>query len=101
MLRCPKCKVHTTWIEADLEPGQQIKANIGDLIEATVSRQCRKCRENLEYRTTEVYQRFNNVNTWTCPNGCFYEKEFDRFQEFKLKEGKARVSIYEVLSSEG
>lgn len=99
-LVCEDCGRGNYSVIVELHEGQRIKANIDDIHEAIISKKCRKCRENLEYSGRNIWERFSDRNQWSCQSGCTRKKEFQDFQKFSLKRGKASVSIYDILPSE-
>ena len=98
VLRCQDCRQYTRHVETRLVENQEIKVNIKGLFEAEINKKCRKCRENLVYRTRENYTRFSNRNLWDCPNGCTRKKGF-RNEEVTLLNGKTWISIYDIVPS--
>ena len=98
VLRCQDCRHYTRHVETNLVENQEIQANIKGLAEAKINKKCRKCRENLVYRTRQNYTRFNNKNLWDCPKGCTRKKGF-RNETVKLLNGKTWISIYEIVTS--
>lgn len=99
-LVCQDCGRGNYSVIVELHEEQKINSNVEDIYEATISKKCRNCRENLEFSGRNIWERFTDRNQWSCPNGCTRKKEFQSFQEFTLKEGKASVSIYDIVPSE-
>jgi len=98
-LWCEDCRVVTHWVITELHEDQKIDINKEGLYEAVIDKKCRKCREHLEFYGRNCWERFKDRNQWSCPNGCTRKKEFKDFEVVKIKSGKIKESVFDVVPS--
>jgi len=99
LLRCQECGRANYNVISELHEEQRIKANIKGLYKAVISKCCTTCKKNLEFKGRTQWSRFSNKNQWSCPDGCTRKQEFHDSKTVKIKRGKVKTSIYEIVPS--